>query len=883
MGEKQWYKKNLEELMNELNVQTKIGLDSEEVLKRRNEYGDNSIKTAGKKSVVLMFFNQFKDFMVIILILASLISGFLGEISDTIIILLVVLLNAILGVIQENKAEKSLEALKNLSTPNAKVIREGNILEIKSIDVVPGDVVIIEAGDFVPADGVIIESASLMIEESALTGESVPVEKNTNTLEGDNIPLGDRKNFAYTSSLVTNGRGKFIATGTGMNTEIGKIAQMIQSQEDTKTPLQVKLDELGKLLGIGAIVVCGIIFFIGFLQNRPVLDMFMTSVSLAVAAIPEGLPAIVTIVLSIGVQNMIDNNAIIRKLPAVETLGTASVICSDKTGTLTQNKMTVTKLYTYDKLIDIDQANMENPTELTAIMTGLLCNDASLDSDKGEKKAIGDPTEVALIVAAERFGLLRKQQESYYERVEELPFDSERKLMTTINTFNNGYRVFTKGALDVLIGRCNKIMIGKDEVELTEDIIEKIKGTNEELSSKALRVLALAYKDIPSIPDNLNSETLEKDLVFVGMQGMIDPPREEAKLAVQKSKEAGIRPIMITGDHKITAMAIAKELGILEEGQEAIEGIALEKLTDEELYNSIEKYSVYARVSPEHKVRIVEGWQKKGKIVAMTGDGVNDAPALKRADIGCAMGITGTDVSKEAADMVLTDDNFATIVAAVEEGRTIFDNIKKSIHFLLSCNIGEVVALFISIVLKLPIPLLPIHILWINLITDSLPALALGVDPAEKDIMKRKPRNPKKSIFSDGLGLMLAVEGTIIGILTLAAFNIGSNESLTIGRTMAFTTLSLSQLVHTFNTRSIDKSIFKIGFTTNKKLLGAILISLLLMLGIIFIPALREIFKLGFLSPLQWGIVLGLSLIILVAVELIKALTNLTKNQKELA
>ncbi len=875
MKEKQWYKMNIEELKEELKVEPSLGLDKEEVEERKKQFGENIIQTKEKKSLLMMFIEQFKDFMVIILIIASIISGFLGEISDTIIIILVVLLNAFLGVFQENKAEKSLEALKSLSSPTAKVMRDGKVIEVKSKDVVPGDILIIEAGDFVSADGVIIESASLMIEESSLTGESVPVEKNNQTIEEEDIPLGDRKNFAYTSSLVTNGRGKIIVTDTGMNTELGKIAEMIESQEEMRTPLQAKLDELGKLLGIGAIIICAVIFLIGFLQNRPVIDMFMTSVSLAVAAIPEGLPAIVTIVLSIGVQNMIKNNAIIRRLPAVETLGTASVICSDKTGTLTQNKMTVTKIYTYDRLVDINDVDINNNAELTAITIGLLCNDASIEEDKGERKALGDPTEVALIVAAKRQGLLKKEQEDYFERVGEIPFDSDRKLMTTINTYEKAYRVFTKGALDVLLERCNKILVGENVIQLTGDMIEEIKKVNEELSSEALRVLALAYKDISNIPDTINSEEVEGDLIFVGMQGMIDPPREEVKLAVKKSKEAGIRPIMITGDHKITAMAIAKELGILEGSQEAIEGRTLESMSEDELFNNIEKYSVYARVSPEHKVKIVEAWQKKGKIVAMTGDGVNDAPALKRADIGCAMGITGTDVSKEAADMILTDDNFATIVAAVEEGRTIFDNIKKSIHFLLSCNLGEIVTLFVSIILKLPIPLLPIHILWINLITDSLPALALGVDPAEHDIMKRKPRDPRKSIFTHGLGYMLALEGILIGILTLVAFIIGSNESLTVGRTMAFTTLSLSQLVHTLNVRSIDKSIFKVGLFTNKNLIWANLISFILMIIIILIPSLRVIFKLVMLTPVQWGIVIGLSFAILIAVELVKAIRNM--------
>ncbi len=875
MESKSYFQKNIEELQKEFDVDIHAGLSVEEAEKRKNIYGENALKQTEKKSFLQMFFSQLKDFMIIILIIASFISLIVGEVADTVIILLVVILNAVLGVIQENKAEKSLEALKNLSSPAAKVVRGGRKMEVKSKDIVPGDIVIIEAGDIAPADGVLFQSANLMMEEAALTGESVPVEKNTAIPQGEDIPLGDRKNYIYTSSLAVYGRGQFIVTATGMNTEVGKIAEMLQKEEKIKTPLQEKLDELGKTLGIAVLVICALLFGIGYFQNRSLFEMFMTSISLAVAAIPEGLPAIVTIVLSIGVQRMIKRNAIIRKLPAVETLGTASVICSDKTGTLTQNKMTVTKIYTYDKLVDIDQADKDQPKEELALKIGLLCNDASLDEEDGEKKAVGDPTEVALVAAAHLHGLFKKEEESKSERVNEIPFDSDRKLMTTIHRYGKDFWVYTKGAPDVLLERCDKILLDDGIATLDEEMKSNIKKANEEMSSQALRVIALAYQEMSSLPERIVSEEIEDHLIFVGMAGMIDPPREEVKESVRISKEAGVRPVMITGDHKLTAMTIAKELGILDEGQEAIEGRVLEKMSDEDLFRNVERYSVYARVSPEHKVRIVKAWQQKGRIVAMTGDGVNDAPALKRANIGCAMGITGTDVSKEAADMVLTDDNFATIVSAIEEGRSIFDNIKKSIHFLLSCNIGEVVALTVCIVLNYPIPLLPIHILWVNLVTDSFPALALGVDPAEKDIMKRKPRDPKESIFGGGLGLVIALEGAAIGILTVIAFQIGRLESLELGRSMAFVVLSLSQLFHTFNVRAMDKSIFQVGFTSNKQLLGALFVSFLLMIGILVIPPLRTVFKLATIDPVHWGILLGISLMILVVVELAKGIKRL--------
>lgn len=865
-----WYKKSKDEIVTELATNLERGLSKDEVLKKREQHGENALTEKKQKSIVTMFLSQFKDFMVIILLFAAAISGILGEWSDTIIIMIVVVLNAVIGVVQENKAEKSLEALKSLSSPSAKVLRDGNKIEIKSEELVPGDIMLLDAGDFVAADGILVESASLQIEESALTGESLPVDKQIGIPEGEDLPLGDRLNNVFTSSLVTNGRGKVIVTATGMDTEIGNIAGMLQNQEEIRTPLQEKLDQLGKILGLSALAICGIIFVIGYFQGRDLLEMFLVAVSLAVAAIPEGLPAIVTIVLSLGVQRMIKKNVIIRKLPAVETLGTASVICSDKTGTLTQNKMTVTKLYTYNQLEDIDNVDVNEEDRRLALQIGLLSNDSVVEHIDGEKKALGDPTEIALVVSAEKLGLFKKEQEEKLKRVNELPFDSDRKLMTTIHSDDESFKFFTKGAVDVILERCTKILVGKELKDLTEEMKQEIRDVNEDMSKKALRVIGLAYKEGSEVPSEMTSDVVENNLVFVGMEGMMDPPRDEVKEAVAKCRSAGIRPVMITGDHKITAMAIAKELGILDESGIAIEGSDVEKMTQEELNQNVEKYSVYARVSPEHKVRIVSAWQSRGKIVAMTGDGVNDAPALKKANIGCAMGITGTDVSKQAADMILTDDNFATIVDAVEEGRSIFDNIKKSINFLLSCNLGEIVALLTSIVLGMPLPLLPIHILWVNLVTDSLPALALGVDPEESGIMERQPRDPKKSIFADGLWISIIFQGLIIGVVTLIAFNLGNRTSLEEGRTMAFITLTLSQLMHTFNVRSIDKSIFTVGILTNKYLVGANLLSLFLVVILIVAPPLRDMFKLTLIGTEYALEVIGLSLMPIVLVEIRK-------------
>ncbi|HZJ57093.1 MAG TPA: calcium-translocating P-type ATPase, PMCA-type, partial [Clostridia bacterium] len=839
-----WHTKSLEEVEKVLQTSLDQGLSEQESARRLEKYGSNELEHKGRKSIWGMLVEQFKDFMVIILIIAAAVSGILGETTDAIIILIIVGLNAILGVVQENKAEESLEALKNMAAPHAKVKRGGSPDVIDAANLVPGDVVVLEAGDFVPADIRLIETSNVKIEEAALTGESVPVDKGNAPLPGDDIPLGDRVNMAYSGSIVTYGRGVGIVVETGMSTQMGRIAEMIQSEEGVRTPLQKRLESLGKILGIAALGICGLIFVVGVLYGKDIFDMFFTSVSLAVAAIPEGLPAIVTIVLAIGVQRMAKRNAIIRKLPAIETLGSATVICSDKTGTLTQNKMTVKQLYYNHMDQDIvDGSQNDNHHLELLILAGVLCNDTQIKETEEGLDTIGDPTETALVDLGLNYGLDKRSLDQDIKRVYELPFDSERKLMTTVHGVDNGLRVFTKGGTDELLNKCNKILLNGNAEALTQQHIADIQRANEAMASKALRVLAMAYKDIDEIPNQEDGGQLESDLTLIGLMGMIDPPREEAKEAVKLCKRAGIKPIMITGDHKITAVAIAKELGILGERDEAITGAEVEAMRDEELKEKVKHISVYARVAPEHKVRIVKAWQEWGQIVAMTGDGVNDAPALKRADIGAAMGIVGTDVAKEAADMVLTDDNFSTIVSAVEEGRIIFSNILKSIQFLLSCNVGEILLLFIATMLNWREPLLPIHILWVNLVTDSLPALALGVDPAEADIMNRRPRDPKRSIFDSGMIIRIVYQGTMVGLLALIAFVIGQRIDLITGRTMTFAVLALSQLIHTFNVRSNTKSLFTIGFLTNIKLLWAIAFSALLQISVIVLPPLSNIFK----------------------------------------
>lgn len=870
--EVKWFTRNAETISAELNSNLQTGLTSEQVIKNREKYGENELKAKKKTPLFMKFLEQFKDFMIIILIIAAIISGVIGYIkgegiTDSIIILIVVIVNAIIGVAQEAKAEKSLEALQKLSSHAAKVIRNGKLDVIASKELVPGDIVVLETGDYVPADLRIIEAVNLKSQEASLTGESVPVEKMSSIIENTNIGIGDVTNMLFSSSLITYGRGTGIVVETGMNTEVGKIAGILSNTVKDETPLQVKLNKLGKTLGIVALVICAVIFIIGLLYGKEPIDMFMTSVSLAVAAIPEGLAAVSTIVLAIGVQRMVKKNAIVKKLPAVETLGSASVICSDKTGTLTQNKMTVEKVFYDGKLIDIADIKSEqikgNLEKLVYI--SMLCNDTKVGPDN---KLSGDPTETALVDMGFRLDF-RPDIYEQLPRVEEIPFDSDRKLMTTVHKKDGKYVVYTKGGVDELLKRCINYKLDDSIKEDLEEYKETIEQVNEQMAKNALRVLAMGYKEIDHLPTKEEMKTIENNLTYVGMVGMIDPPREEVKAAVEKCKTAGIKTVMITGDHKITAMAIAKALGILENDSEAITGNELENMTDEELTKNIRKYSVYARVSPEHKVRIVKAWKANGEIVAMTGDGVNDAPALKTSDIGCAMGIVGTDVSKEAADVILTDDNFATIVSAVEEGRRIYDNILKAIQFLLSSNVGEIVVLFIAILItpllsqifgidvKLIEPLLPIHILWINLVTDSLPALALSVDPAERDIMNRKPLKSGKGIFTKGMTWRIVYQGIMIGLLTLAAFIIGLGtknvpviEGLSeqqirveIGQTMAFIVLAFSELVHVFNIRNNKKSIFKTGIAGNKVLFGAILLSASLMFVILFVPALRSVFS----------------------------------------
>ena len=844
---KEWYSLSKEEVEKLLNVDEKKGLDADEVEKRLEKYGRNEIVSKNKKPIWKMILEQFTDFMIIVLIIAAIVSGVVNhEFTDSIIILIIVILNAIIGVVQEVKAQKSLDSLKELSAPHCKAIRNGEIVNIDSKELVPGDVVVLETGDNIPADLRIIEAINLKIQEAALTGESVPVEKHADVLKDEKVGLGDRVNCAFSSSLVTYGRGKGIVVSTGMDTEVGKIAKMLDDVDDSETPLKRRLEALGKTLGIAALVICALIFAVGFfIYKRDWIEMFMTAVSLAVAAIPEGLPAISTIVLSIGVQRMVKRNAIIRTLPSVETLGSATVICSDKTGTLTQNKMTVEKIFCDNKVFGTEYKEKDGNEQYKLLLDCMiLCNDTKLKKDGEKYITTGDPTETALVDLGLKSNVVKDDLDNEYKRVEEIPFDSERKLMTTVHDRKGKLVVFTKGGVDELLAKCSKIRLNGEDVKLTQEHIDMILATNEQFALCALRVLAMAYKDIDQIPEKANMNSLESDLTYIGMVGMIDPARPEVKEAVAKCRTAGIRPVMITGDHKITAVAIAKEIGILREGDEAITGAELQEMSQEELEKNVQKYSVYARVSPEHKVRIVNAWKSHDEVVAMTGDGVNDAPALKAADIGAAMGIVGTDVAKEAADVVLTDDNFATIVSAVEEGRRIYDNILKAVAYLLSANIGEIITLFVATMFGWLIePLLPIHMLWINLVTDSLPALALSVDPAEKNIMNRKPKK-NKNVFTKGMIWRIIYQGIMIGGLTLLAFAIGcgfdfnsivdtEGNATSIGvtaQTMAFAVLALSELVHVFNLRSNKDSIFKVGLLTNKILLGASAISASLML-----------------------------------------------------
>lgn len=869
---------SIEDSLNSLNSGFN-GITEDEALKRIEQYGKNKLEEGKKRTIFMMFIEQFKNIMIIILLIAAAISVYLGEVTDAVIILLVVVINSVLGVMQESKAEKALLALKKMSSPYAKVKRNGEVKKIKSEDVVPGDIILLEAGDFVPADMRLIESFSLKIEESALTGESVPVEKSTDKIEQEDIVIGDRKNMAYMGSSVTYGRGIGLVTGTAMDTEVGKIAGYITNAEVEVTPLQKKLEEMSKYLSVGVVIIAVVIFIAGILRQRDAFDMFLISVSLAVAAIPEGLPAIVTIVLAMGVQKMAKNNAIIRKLPAVETLGSTEIICSDKTGTLTQNKMTVKEIYFNGHLVLEEKVTKESSGLELFMQIMSLCNDSKIArGDGGVINVIGDPTETALIYFAQKKGFDKDEMEKFLPRRNEIPFDSDRKLMTTIHAVDKGFRVMTKGAVDVLLKNCTHILVNGEVQPASEKLVNEIKKANKAMGGKALRVLALAYRDLDSMPEDIVSEKIERDLVFVGLVGMIDPPREEVKEAVKTCIAAGIRPVMITGDHRDTAFAIAKELNIIKDESGVITGSELDKISDEVFEKDVAKYSVYARVSPEHKVRIVKAWKKNGKVVAMTGDGVNDAPALKTADIGVGMGITGTDVSKGVSDMVLSDDNFATIVLAVREGRKIYSNIRKSIQFLLSANMSEVITLFIATMLNWEI-LSPIHILWINLVTDAFPALALGVEREEKDIMKKKPRKSEKSFFADGIGVSIIYQGIVLGLITLGVFKLGTvmfpSEDNIIARTMAFAVLGIVQLAHAMNVRSNEKSLFGIGLFTNMYLIGAVAVSLLLQAIVIVVPALNAIFKVTQLGLSQWMIVLAASILVIPIVEAVKLVSGL--------
>ena len=842
------------------------GLKESQVSDLRAKYGENKLREKKKKTNFQRFIDQFKDVMILILIAASAISFFIAisegdpeGFFEPILILVIVIVNAVIGTIQESNAEKALDALKSLSAPHARVVRDGEEKIVDAAELVPGDIIRLEAGDFVPADARLIRSVSLKSEESALTGESVPSEKDATAKVDEKAPLGDRVNMIYSGCSISYGTATAVVTATGMDTEMGKIANLLEGEEEGQTPLQEKLAQLGKYLGIIALAACAIVFVVGLTSGIPVMEIFMTAVSLAVSAIPEGLPAIVTIVLSLGVQRMVKKNAIIRRLPAVETLGSASVICSDKTGTLTQNRMKLVKAY-LDGLEITEDITTNNSEPVKRLLTyGTLCCDGSVVFNGVEEIHIGDPTETAIVLAAHKNGMPKDALNNKYPRLAEIPFDSDRKLMTTVNRIDGKNIVIVKGAFDVLASRC----ISGDR--------KKAAQINEEMSKKALRVLAVAYKAIDIVPENPTSEQLESGLTFMGLVGMIDPPRPEAKDAVAVCKQAGIRPVMITGDHVVTASAIAADLGILREGDRAITGPQLDEMSEEELDNSVENISVYARVSPENKIRIVKAWQKKNQIVAMTGDGVNDAPALKAADIGCAMGITGTDVAKGAADMTLTDDNFATIVEAVREGRGIYANIKKVVGFLLGTNIGEIISVFTAMILWHKAPLLSMQLLWINLVTDGLPAVALGVEPVEDDVMYKKPKPKDEGIFAHGLGLRIVLQGVMIGILSLAGFYLGEKMTgqLAGGQTLAFMVLALSQVVQSFNMRS-EHSLFKIGPFTNSKLNGAAALSVVLMCLVLFTPVSR-IFGLITLPGNVYLIGLGLTFVPLVVMEFSKA------------
>ena len=857
-----WHSKTAEETGLMLNTDTAYGLSDSEAEKRLEEYGENKIESSKKKKGIIgRFFAQLNDIMIIILLAASAasfgVSLLKGEadFTDSVIIIAIVILNAVMGVFQESRAEKAVEELKKMSAPKARVIRSGKIKEIPSEEIVPGDILILEAGDMVSADARIIENNGLTTDESALTGESHPVSKNTDKY-AENTPVADRLNMVYSSSYVTGGRGKAAVTATGMSTEVGKIASMIDDSQDSETPLQKRLDNTGKILGITAIGICAVIFVIGIMRKYAPFDMFMTSISLAVAAIPEGLPAIVTIVLAIGTQTMSKKNTIVRTLPAVETLGSAEVICTDKTGTLTKNKMKAVKIRGLSDKMSLNDKKF-------VIRLAALCTDCRYE----DRRYIGEPTEVAVVEAAEEMGEKKERLEAVMPRIDEIPFSSERKMMTTVQDFGTDEKLcITKGAPERVLKLCK---FASTDIKMDKRTYSELEKANESMASSGLRVLAVAYKQTSK-----SDRQPENDLIFAGFIGMTDPPRDEAADAVAECRKAGIKVVMITGDHALTAKAIAEQTGIYNDGSLIVSGTELDSMDEKILDSKLEDISVFARVSPEHKLKIVEAYKRKGKIVAMTGDGVNDAPALKTADIGCAMGGNGTDVAKGASDMIITDDNFATIVSAVREGRIIYGNIRKSVHFLLSSNIGEILTVFLAMLFGWGAPLLPIHLLWVNLITDSLPAVALGLDRPEDDVMEKGPASADKNLFADGLGERIAFEGIMIGALALMAFGAGRILSDSMQQetamTMAFAVLSLSQLVHAFNMRS-EKSIFRIHLFSNKFLCLAFVIGTLMQAAVISIPALAQIFSAVPLNGMQWAVVAGLSLVPIVFVEFEKA------------
>ena len=887
-----WYKKGIEEALIALDVDPGEGLNDREAELRLNKYGSNELKEEKGTTFLSKLVAQFSDFLVLILIGAAIVSMAMGESRDAIVILVVVVINALLGIYQEGKAEKALDALKKMASPDAKVVRAGKTVIIPAHTLTPGDIVLLDAGDIVPADLRLIESSNLKIEEASLTGESVPVEKKAGEVHKGEAPLGDRHNMAYMSTIVTSGRGKGVVVGTGHDSEIGKIATMIQSLDDEATLLQRRLNQLGKMLGTATIGICAIVFGIGVLQGREIFEVLMIAISLAVAAIPEGLPAIVTIVLAIGMNRMVKRHAIVKKLLAVETLGCTTVICSDKTGTLTQNEMTVTKVYVNNRRIDITGTGYEPKGEFkidgngvsadlfdnlnTLLSIGVLANNARLEKSDGMYKIIGDPTEGALITLAGKADITGENINKLFPRIEEIPFDSGRKMMTTFHKNFAPQRIvsFTKGAPDIIISNCDFIKDGDEILPFTHDMKKEVLGVNSGFAKDALRVLAFAYREYEELPDDINPDNIETNMIFVGLAGMIDPPRPEVKEAIKLCKQAGINTVMITGDFRDTALAIAKSLGMAETEDQTMTGLEINNISDEELKEAVKRIRVFARVSPEHKVRIVSALKANGNIAAMTGDGINDALALKRSDIGVSMGITGTDVAKKTADLILTDDNFASIVSAVEEGRVIFDNVRKFVFFLLSCNIGEIFLVFVSILLNLPVPLIPIQLLWLNLVTDSFPALALGVEKGDPNVMNQKPRNPDEPILNRKMIIGIVLQSIAVATASFSAYWWGINrygtDNIFEARTVAFATLILSELLIVFSTRSSRYTALEVGIFSNKKLIQGVSFSFLLMLAVIYIPFLNPIFGTFPLGLSEWKIILPLAFIPLLLGEITK-------------